>query len=287
MMNLLSILGAHVLWLTAAAFFLRSPSGWPLALASLFFLGAQWIQRRSLSEWIHEGAHFNFLANPRWNDRVLNLLAAPFFLEEISLHRTRHFGHHRPEPYFRETDPDTALLAIRTRRDLRAGFLADLCGFTAWRAIRIPTKFKAPAGILRKDRWLRAMSLAGHTAALVTLVGIWQHRGLALFGLYTFSLISLYPVFNRIRVYTQHLELGAQGSLAEGSRASRTVWTRGVDRWFLHSSVMMYHWEHHHYPSLHYRQLAQICRHDHTDPNRYTVGRWSTLRRLYLGFPAV
>ena len=284
--NLLSLLTVTSLWISAGAAWLLAPTGWPCFAAAIFYFLVLWIHRRALSEWMHEAAHFNFHPHRVWNDRILNLLAGPFFFEEMSLHRLKHFYHHHDHGFFHESDPDTGLLLIRTRRGLLWGIVADLSGWTGIRALKTPLPIKVPAHIRRKDLCLKGLAGVAYSLALVVLVTEFQARGVALLVLNFLILIAFYPLFNRVRVYSQHIQLNPDGSgVLQGSRTSRTVWASGVDRIFMHSKVMMYHWEHHHYPSLHFRQLEQICTRDETDPNRFSRGYWRTWLRLCRSLP--
>lgn len=284
--NVAWLLSANLVWVAAAALWLWAPAGPWLLAAGGGFLAACWIHRKELSEWMHEGVHFNFFPHRTWNDRLLNALAGWLFFEELSLHRARHFVHHRDVGYFQSADPETGPLNIQTQSDFWKGVLQDIGGFTALRAIQASQGNYASRKCLKKNQRFRILSFVIHSALITSLLTGFGARGAALVGLHFFSLVSLYPLLNRIRVYSQHLEIAPNGrTLARGSRTSRTLETSVLDRIALHSRVMMYHWEHHHFPTLHYRQLVNICARDKNDPNRYAVGRFATLTRLYMGLP--
>jgi len=240
------------------------------------------LHQKALSEWMHEGAHWNVLADRAWNDRVVQWLACAAMFEDIDSHRKNHFRHHaRREGFFAPGDPDTELLAVRTRRDLVLGFVEDLVGITALRTLRAPREGGGGG---------RAPLLAGlaYVAAGAALAVLGPPLAWAAVPVYLLSLALLYPIFNRVRVYTQHVELAADGTVVVGSETSRTVLVRRaafLDHALVASRVMVFHAEHHRYPALPFRQLEAICA-PSDDPNRYYESRLGLLRRIYRGLPA-
>ncbi len=254
--------GARVLWLLA-----------PVACV---------LHQKALSEWMHEGAHWNVLADRAWNDRVSQWLACAPMFEDVVAHRTSHFRHHvSREGFFAPGDPDTALLAVRSRRDLVLGFVEDMVGITAVRTLR------APRGSGGGGARVPVIVACSYLAAALALAVLGPPLAWLAVPVYLLSLALLYPMFNRLRVYTQHIELGPDGTVVIGSETSRTVRVRRaafLDRALVASRVMVFHAEHHRYPALPFRQLEKVCV-PSDDPNRYHESRLGLMRRIYLGLP--
>jgi hypothetical protein len=102
--------------------------------------------------------------------------------------------------------------------------------------------------------------------------------------LYYLSLVTLYPLLNRLRTYSQHVTIAASGSVFAGSTASRTIDAGLLDRIFHTSRLLMNHHEHHLNPHLPYRALRHLVE-PTEDRNRYAKSRWSVLRSIYAGLP--
>ena len=216
------------------------------------------IHQRLLSEWFHEATHWNLLPDRRWNDRVADLLIGPFNGTRVQSNRPGHFQHHAAREYFVPEDPDTDKAAATTRRELRQGLLRDLTGQTALSAF-----FRAASrGSTGKNSggsewlWLGALALLhGAGFAATVAAGRWE-----LYPLYFGSLLTLYPVANRVRLYAQHAEVGPDGTVhLNGSTASRTCHAGLLEQVLLHGPMIMYHHEHHARPVLPYRALRGLA----------------------------
>jgi len=263
-------------------------SGWLLAMHTTLFAALWWlpaplalvvcvIHQRMLSEWFHEATHWNLLPDRAWNDRVCDLLIGPFNGTRVRSNRPGHFRHHAAREFFVPDDPDTAKAAATTRRELWSGVLRDLTGQTALGAY-----LRASVG--DGDRsgsdwtWFGGLALL-HGAGFATTVaaGRWE-----LYPLYFGSLLTLYPLANRVRLYAQHAALDPDGTVRlNGSTVSRTVHAGLLEQLLLHGPMIMYHHEHHARPVLPYRALRAIAGRS-ADPNVTATSGWR-LTGLLLG----
>ena len=66
------------------------------------------------------------------------------------------------------------------------------------------------------------------------------------------------------------------------SRVSRTNQGGIVDFLFFNSPIMSYHYAHHKYPNLHYRQLKQLS-HFSEDPNKFGKGCLDMIFKVWNG----
>jgi fatty acid desaturase len=287
--NVASLLLAHLAIVVLWAIVLSAPWGhWLAWLAPI----ACALHQKATSEWMHEAAHHNFVPSRAWNDRLIDALGCVLFFEDIQEHRRKHFRHHRGGGFFSGGDPDTAALAIRTRRDLLRGIAEDLCGVTALRAIADKASHdEPPASAHGGKRARRAVALSAVVylaLALLLAVALPGPAWLAV-PVYLATLVTLYPLLNRMRVYSQHVELTEDGrAVVVGSHASRTIRPDGLgllDRCLVSSRVMMFHAEHHEHPALPFRQLEQLAV-AHDDRNRHARSRAALLRQVFAGLPA-
>jgi fatty acid desaturase len=236
------------------------------------------VHQRAMSEWIHEGAHFNLLPGKRWNDVATNLLGVWFALP-VSVYREIHFQHHRKEAFFVRDDPDTVFLDIDSRRSFWRAVVSDVTGLTM---IRQFLRFQEQDLVSRGERRSRALAVVGPIAALA-LAFFLGRLDAAL--IYYATLATLYPLLNRLRTYGQHVTVDEDGrSRFDGSGTSRTIDAGIVDRTLYTSPRLMWHYEHHEYPHLPYRALKGLVVRE-VDFNRYTRSRWQVLRAIYRGLP--
>jgi fatty acid desaturase len=291
--NVLLLVLAHAALLAFWAVLCTVPFG--LGLLAVLPIACV-LHQKAMSEWLHEAAHWNFLPSRVWNDRVIQVLAASLFLDDIEEHRRKHFTHHQRRGFFVAEDLDTAALAVRTRGDVLRGLLRDVTGMTALAAIAERSEVGRARPIARAQRQMRLLLASATAYVSVTLVlalamptpihgaaPAW-----ALGPVYLVTLATLYPVFNRLRVYAQHAEVAASGSIAAGSVASRSILVDRfslLDRIFVSSKVMLFHAEHHQHPTLPFRQLERLTTPHDEDINRFARSRIALLTRLYRELP--
>jgi fatty acid desaturase len=274
-LNVLHLLATHALlivWFWLGGRFLPVAAYIPLSLVACI------IHQRAMSEWIHEGAHFNLVPNRRWNDRLTNALAGIWFALPVRVYRETHFAHHRKDAFFVPDDPDTAFLELHSRRAFRRALLSDITGLTILRQFR---RFEVNESKASERRVLAVAAVANLALVVVAyLVGRLEAP-----LLYYVSLVTLYPLLNRLRTYGQHVTIEESGSVIfAGSDASRTIDAGLLDRILHTSPLLMNHHEHHLNPHLPYRALRRLVV-PVEDRNRYAKSRWSVLKAIYVGLP--
>jgi fatty acid desaturase len=277
--NFFQIVASHA---ALAAWFYFGFRYLPLAAYIPLSLVASVIHQKFLSEWVHEAAHFNVLVSRKWNDRFINLFAEALFLNDIETHRTGHMQHHARDAFFDTIDPDTCLLGLKTRREFWKSIASDLVGLTA---VRMFTQSTSTPQKAKGGRGLRAWAFI-ITVHLALVTGLYFLNRLDAYLLYYVTLMTLYPLVNRLRLYGQHTQIAANGAgTLYGSGSSRTIDAGFFDRVFFTSELMMYHYEHHRYPAIPYRGLKALCDRS-ADVNRFTKSRSFVYRALYKGLQA-
>jgi fatty acid desaturase len=273
-LNVLHVLGEHAL---LGAWFVLGYRLLPLAAYLAVSPLACLVHQRAMSEWIHEGAHYNLVPNRRWNDLLTDVLAGIWFGVPVRVYRATHFAHHAQPDFFVPTDPDTDFLDVTSRQSFRRGVARDMTGLTMIIQFR-RFREKSPA---HEWRW--------RAVAMIVYLGV--AAGALLVGrldvpiLYYVTLATLYPLLNRLRVYGQHVTLEDSGrSIFTHSSTSRTIDAGVIDRIVHTSPRLMYHHEHHAYPHLPYRALRGLVVRD-AGINRYARSRWGILRAAYRGLP--
>jgi fatty acid desaturase len=274
-LNVLHLLATHALlvaWFWLGGRFLPFAAYIPLSLVACI------IHQRAMSEWIHEGAHFNLVPNRRWNDRLANALVGIWFALPVRVYRESHFAHHRKAAFFVPDDPDTAFLELHSRRAFWRAVLSDMSGLTILRQFR---RFEVNESKASERKVLAVAAVANLALlAVAYLVGRLEAP-----LLYYLSLVSLYPLLNRLRTYGQHVTIEPSGSVVfAGSSASRTIDGGLLDRIIHTSPLLMNHHEHHLNPHLPYRALRHLVE-PTDDRNQYAKSTWGVLRSVYAGLP--
>jgi len=239
------------------------------------------IHQKYMSEWVHESAHFNILINKKINDLFTNIFISAIFGSNIAEHRHSHFIHHKLTEFFNENDPDTGLLMVKTKRQLKLSLLQDILGITALKMILFKkTKVNKPI-IKRNLNILFYVYLFCFHATIIYVLyikGLWHY-----YVIYYTTLGTIYPVVNRIRVYGQHIEINKNGiGSLDASTTSRTIKGGIFDKIFFTSDLMAYHNEHHKRSSIPYRGLHKMCYHKF-DIKTFTRSRWPIISSLYKG----
>ncbi|GAB4370570.1 MAG: fatty acid desaturase family protein [Kiloniellaceae bacterium] len=277
-------IGIYILWLYMGA----GLSAYFYIPATIFFSGMLY---RYLSEWLHEGIHYNIHPDRNINEFVSGWLLAPLMGTPLKQIRKAHFVHHGATQYFGDDDPDTRYLRIRSRSGFFKGVISDISGLSALSVYWAVVLRKVFTPRPRQNEDGSANSIG---AFLIDYVPVASINALLLaVAVLTVSLpqllmtyaglLCVYPVLSRLRAYGQHLPLSADGHwMAEASTGARSVEGTLWDRLFIASRLMLYHHEHHLYPALPYRALIAIKEAVEGDPNRYTRSHWPVLWALMM-----
>lgn len=254
-------------------------------VSSIVYFPLGWIicslHQRQLSEWFHEGIHFNIHKNKKINEFMSKYFLGCFLGIPLQNIRKSHFNHHAQKDYFGPDDEDTAYAKFSNVRHLLFSILLDLLGFNAIRNYLV-TFFSGKKnqnveskGISFLNTFLPIILFQMVLIILFVIIG-----KLYLYILYYFSLITLYPVLSRIRVYGQHLQFNNDGSTAfEGSTVSRTIKGSLLERILFSSKLMLFHYEHHKTPHLPYRALEKQCE-ETGDSNKFLTSYTPVFRGL-------
>jgi|GEM_PF-2250278 len=272
-----------IMHFSMAAWLYFAPSLMPTLPFYLLTLVVSALHQRQASEWLHEGLHFNIHPNRAVNDVVSQFGLAAIFAINVNMMRVAHFRHHQAEAFFSEHDIDTRYAIITSKKNLMLSLLRDLFGLTAlsnYLSIMLSPKNKKPMTqkqmIGQMGFYLSVLLVYG---SLGTLFIYFDFVGVMV---YLVSLVTLYPILSRFRLYGQHLQINSNGSaLIAQSHVSRTINGNLADRIFISSRLMMYHWEHHKYPGLPFRELEKIAAIDYSDVNRCTSSHWPVLVALW------
>ena len=223
------------------------------------------LHQRFVSEWFHEATHWNLVPDRRWNDRLGDVLLGLLFGARLATNRVGHFEHHDQPDFFHPDDPDTAAAVVGSRRELRRALLRDLLGLTGLRQyLGIVTRGRSvPSASSVTVGWFGLLAAVhGPGFAATIWAGRWE-----IYPLYFGSLLTLYPLVNRIRLYGQHAAIDDNGrGFLAGSDVSRTIFGNALEKLLLNSPVMMYHHQHHVWPHLPWRALRQVAK-PSPDPN--------------------
>jgi fatty acid desaturase len=225
--------------------------------------------QRMMSEWLHEASHWNLLDNKTLNDVVANILILPFLGMPIQVYRKQHFRHHGLTAYFQDGDPDTIYHLVRTTRELAAHVLGSLTGVNS---LKLYFSFLGSGSNEERD----TASDSGNVRGWFIAVGVFHLLAfyytillstVYIYPLYYGVLLTIYPLFQTLRAWGQHACIESDGTAwLVGSKISRSMYGGFVEFLFFNSDVMSFHFEHHAWPALPFRQLKS-CAVRSEDPN--------------------
>ncbi len=254
----------------------------PYAVFVLLSVLACVFHQRILSEWFHEATHWNIAPDRVWSDRIGDLLIGPFNGTRVKSNRSGHFKHHGETEFFTVDDPDTASSMAATRGELIRGILKDLSGQTAIQTFLRVSRAGDRRGwrdTLSKLVWMIWLA-AIHSLGLFATFSTGRYE---IYPIYFLTLLSLYPVGNRFRLYLQHAWIREDGTIClVESGASRTYFGGLLTQLFLSSPMIMYHHEHHAWPGLPYRALRAMAK-PSSDPNAHGTHPFRLLGRVWVG----
>lgn len=279
--NILEILVMHA---SLVAWICLAPLLVPILPFCLLTLVISAVHQRQASEWLHEGLHFNIFPNRTINELVSQFGLAALFAINVNKMRDAHFRHHKVISFFGEQDTDTRYAIVTSRKDLMLSLLRDISGLTAlsnYLGVMLSQKNRESRLVINDTIGAMAFYLSVLLAygAFGVLFFSFDCAGVVV---YLVSIATLYPVLGRMRLYGQHLQIDKDGrGLIEQSHVSRTVNGTLLDRIFISSRLMQYHWEHHRYPGMPFRELEKLAKIDYSDANRCTASHWPILVALW------
>ena len=166
------------------------------------------VHQRQVSEWLHEGIHFNIHKNKIINDFVSKYFLGYLMGIPLNSIRKNHFNHHAQKDFFGPDDDDTAYAKFSNTRHLLLSVFLDLIGFNAIKNYLVAffkTSGEKNVKVVGNSFFKNFLPIIILQISLIIFfVSIGKFY---LYILYYFSLISLYPLLSRIRVYGQHLHL--------------------------------------------------------------------------------
>lgn len=253
----------------------------PMLWYVLFSVPICLVHQRELSEWLHEASHWNLVKNKKWNDIFGNTLAGYWFGLTMKSYRLSHFEHHKSKIFFVDTDPDTGYLNVSSNRELVKAVMGDLTGINAAVAY---LKFLVRDGD-REHKRVTKTKLSDMLFMVAMHLLVFSFLLLAkrwdIYLVYYLNLLTVYKLMSRIRTYGQHMNVDDAGrGHLQGSCTSRTTNCGIIDRVFVTSELMLFHYEHHKHPGLPYRALKKMCSMSQ-DLNRHSSSRLSVLKPTF------
>jgi fatty acid desaturase len=208
-------------------------------------------RQRALGNILHDAGHRNLSRDAQANDRVANVLVAPFLFSSLSHYRAMHFAHHLAlgDP---QRDPDFLPIPAAPARHWVLRFAKALFSARAW--------FGSVGGHLVD----RAVPLASKTLILacwvILLCGLGLVAGrdflVAFVALWFGARATVFHVITTFREMCDHVGLEPGGIFS----FTRDVTTRGFWRWVIHPRNNGYHLTHHLCPSVPYFRLPEAHR---------------------------
>lgn len=222
-------------------------------------------RQQALASLMHEASHRRLYKNPAVNNFVSNLFCALPIGLSVSRYGDEHSDHHRApntdlDPYWVtfQADPENWSWP-KTRRGLISVFVKDFFGFNTMisgRQIASWTPFsnhfsteKHPIPLPMMER-IQLYILYPAAAIAITLVHGWFY----FLVLWMLPMLSLTPVFVRIRAISEHSAL----KVASGTDATRHVDASLLERLCVCSFNINYHLVHHLFPYVTYYNLPKM-----------------------------
>ena len=202
--------------------------------------------------------------------------------------------HHTKSSFFETDDPDTNFSLVRNRRELWVGIAADLSGVSAIRGylrLYVLPRFRNAKNHIKQVSATIGLLLFLATSHIGAIAFLFSIGRIDAYIVYYASTLTLYPLFNRIRACGQHVEICDDGRPRFlGSNISRTIDAGILDRIFFTSRIMMYHHEHHAWPTLTFRACRSLAERSvqihHADLNSHCFSRLFLMKTILAGLPA-
>ena len=225
-----------------------------LYVLAVMFIGAR---QHSLAVMMHEGAHYRLARDKQLNDWLSELLCAwPMLLLSTHAYRRTHFAHHKHTGT--ELDPDLErrqheeFVFPRPRGAILRWLVVSTLGGGALRIARFLLSMESSAQPKTDRKFAVARVLYLATLAVVlTLTDAW----LGFLAMWVVPMLTWTVTAQEIRTIAEHDGIpprpGAYG-------LTRTTLPTLLDRLFVLSYGVNYHFEHHVYPSVPIYNLAAL-----------------------------
>lgn len=270
--NVISVFASYSVLAVAIYFCNAQDSFW----GKLIAINLCFLFQKSISEWLHEAAHFNLVRDKSINDSLTRFFIAPVFMTTIEAYRSTHFRHHKSSEFFDGKDKETSLYDIDFKKYPLLEFIIIASGFYFVLSFLIVVFPSNPTKMLKKSFFVKLSWLSVYVS-FVYFVMSHQFDSFVLFiSIYIVSFLSFYSVFTFNRSLNQHSlypnililissmirsnecfsripcqDLGPSSITRDGSKSI-------VSKLFVASDVMRFHQLHHKYPNLPWRQLKLI-----------------------------
>lgn len=240
-------------WLIIAAAILLCIWKPYLFLLSWFIIGTRMYALYSL---LHEGLHYLISPNKSLNDKITRyFLAWPLFIN-LEGFRKNHYNHHAF--LHSEKDPEKEHLKYAeyqfpmTKTTLLFILMKDISGYNF-----IKYKFKMFVKTMSGGLNAERISLSMRTLLFIGLcIGAVYVKVILLFlVLWILPYISIYQFLNRLRFYSEHLNLSK-----ESRTHTRSLKLNPVIGFFLTPNNLGYHAEHHSFPNVPFYNLPSLHR---------------------------
>lgn len=221
------------------------------------------IHQHFLSEWQHEATHFNFLNNKKANDILANILIGLFFGISVNANRVSHFKHHKKGKFLNKDDFESRYHIVKTKKQLIKKIIYSLVGITSLDHFisffikNKKSKIVVKNNIFTGKSWVLILCFFH----LPFLYGLLLNNRIEIYLIYYVTLLMIYPLFAMLRFWGQHAIIkGNKLAFAFESDASRSNYGGLIEFLFFNTPLMKYHYEHHLYPQLPFRELIKISK---------------------------
>jgi fatty acid desaturase len=261
--NVKSVFGILFQWgVVALAAWAAVASGhWAVYILAGIIIGSR---QQALGVMVHDAAHYLLFTNRTVNDMVSDaFLAFPLGMS-TTLYRETHFRHHRfantdRDPDYVQQQADSDWRWPKTPRDCAKLGLQCILGLNLHRSAKIYTTWSPSANLfkpLSPAYPLRARILWVATTPLVFVALYFTNGWIPAILLWVVPSLTWLNVVTRIRATAEHILAPSTHEL----NSTRTVIPTLFEKWFIAPLGINYHLEHHLFPSVPGRNLAELHR---------------------------
>ncbi|MFQ5732847.1 MAG: fatty acid desaturase [Planctomycetaceae bacterium] len=261
----------------------------PLWAFLVVFIGSR---LNAIAVQVHEASHFLLFEHKRLNHWFCNLLGAYWILNDVESYWHVHKNHHLHLHETNDPDRDLYLIPDRPIRIL-AVVACDFFWVTAFRRVLAYLRNR-PATGRAENADVDAVARGGHFAGKVAAQSFvlllffwmfaWPYAAAYYFVFWLVPLFSIFPLFIRLRIVTEHFADALHESDDRKPFISRTTVSNVLEDYFI-GSQMQYHMEHHLYQNIPHYMLVRLHRElvrrgffERNRENQYNLLSWGYLR---------